>query len=271
MTRLHQVNAFTAVPFAGNPAGVVLLDAPRDDEWMRRVSAELNLAETAFVREAADGARQLRWFTPTVEVPLCGHATLATAHVLWETGAADPAETLRFDTLSGQVTARCEAGRVVLDFPAYTLRRDEELPGALRELIGAPVRDAVLLDDLAGDRAWLVELADEAAVRAYTADDRALLATDNGGLVLTARAGANPAGIDVVSRCFFPGSGISEDPVTGAAHCALAPYWAPILGRDALTGYQASARGGSVRMRLAGDRVELRGHAVTVFEAALRV
>lgn len=269
MTALYQVNAFTAVPFAGNPAGVVLLDAPRPDDWMRHVSAELNLAETAFLRELPDGQRELRWFTPTVEVPLCGHATLATAHVLWETGAAAPEETLGFSTQSGEVSARRDGDAIVLDFPAYELH-DEELPPALRDLVGAPVRGAVLLDDLAGDATWLVELRDEAAVRAYTADDRALLATGFGGLVLTARADA-ATGTDIVSRCFFPGAGISEDPVTGAAHCALAPYWAPRLGRAELSGHQASARGGVVGMRLAGDRVELRGQAVTVFTGALRV
>lgn len=269
MTPLYQVNAFTAVPFAGNPAGVVLLDGPREDEWMRRVSAELNLAETAFLRELPDGSRELRWFTPMVEVPLCGHATLATAHVLFQTGAAAPGEVLAFTTRSsGQVRARQDDGDIVLDFPAYPLR-EEPLPEAVRAMLPQEVRGAVFLDDLAGDATWLVELEDEDAVRTYEPDLRGLVAAGC-GLVVTARAGRE-ARADVVSRCFFPAAGIPEDPVTGAAHCALAPYWAPRLVRTQLTGYQASARGGLVRMRLEGDRVELRGQAVTVFQAGLLV
>ena len=269
MTRLFQVDAFTATPFSGNPAAVVLLERWPEDEWLRRVSAEMNLAETAFVLPERDGARPLRWFTPTVEVPLCGHATLATAHALWESGLEPDGAPLAFATRhSGQVTARRDGTHIVLDLPAYAVA-DKQPPDDVVALAGGAVRGAALVDDLAGDRTWLLELESEAAVRAFRADDSALLATGC-GLVLTAAAAPGPGGVDVVSRCFFPGAGISEDPVTGAAHCALAPYWAPRLGRDELLGYQASPRGGFVRMRLAGDRVELRGQAVTVFTGELR-
>lgn len=263
MTTLFTVDAFTAEPFRGNPAGVVMLEAPAQERWMQAVAAELRHSETAFWQP--DGG--LRWFTPAVEVPLCGHATLATAHVLWETGTVRADEEAVFATRSGTLRARRDGEAIQLDLPAYALLPAEP-PRALRDLLPGTVHAAVRVADLAGDDTWLVELESEAAVRATRAPGEALLAAGADGLVVTAR-GDGEDGVDVVSRCFFPAAGIDEDPVTGAAHCALAPFWAPRLGRDELTGFQASPRGGRVGMRLAGDRVLLRGQAVTVLRGEL--
>lgn len=267
MTRVFQVDAFTGEPFRGNPAGVVLLDGPRPAVWMQAVAMEMSLAETAFVELAAPGPMPLRWFSPTVEIPLCGHATLATAHVLWEQGMLGTAEAALFATASGELRAHRDDDGIELDFPAYSLDERAEPPATIRALAG-DVRHAALIDDLAGDRTWLLELASAADVRAFRRGDDVLVA-ERCGLVLTARSDDPRA--DIVSRCFFPAAGIPEDPVTGAAHCALAPYWAPRLGRTTLTGYQASARGGVVGMRLDGDRVHLRGQAVTTLRGELLV
>jgi PhzF family phenazine biosynthesis protein len=266
VTRIFQADAFTAAPFRGNPAGVVLLDGPRPATWMQAVAMEMSLAETAFVELGASGTMPLRWFSPTVEIPLCGHATLATAHILWEQGVIDPAESAVFTSASGELRARRDGDGVTLDFPAYAIDEQAEPPAAIRNLAGG-LRGAALIDDLAGDRGWLLELESAAAVRAFRSDDAVLLA-ERVGLIVTARGGEEA---DIVSRCFFPAAGIPEDPVTGAAHCALAPYWAPRLGRTELTGFQASARGGIVGMRLDGDRVHLHGQAVTVLAGELRV
>jgi predicted PhzF superfamily epimerase YddE/YHI9 len=262
---LYQVDAFTAAPFAGNPAAVCLLEADQDPAWMQAVAAEMNLSETAFLRPADEPGRyRLRWFTPAVEVELCGHATLASAHVLWSEGLAGTAGELRFDTASGPLAARRDGdGTIWLDFPATP---------------AAPVDPpAGLLEALGGDARWvgrcrfdyLVELADEAAVRDLDPDVRRLRALGARGVIVTAPAGTAAGGYDFVSRFFAPGAGIDEDPVTGSAHCTLGPYWAGRLGRPELTGFQASARGGLVRVRPAGDRVLLGGQAVTVLRGRL--
>lgn len=266
MTALYQVDAFTAVPFRGNPAGVCLLDRPADPGWMQRLAAEMNLSETAFVTRRGDGTFDLRWFTPVAEVKLCGHATLASAHVLWETGRLPAADPARFHTLSGQLVARRGGEAIVLDFPAAPTHPlgDGEVPPGLAAALGAePVAVARGGDDL------LVELVSEAAVRAVAPDLRALAAIAGVRGVCVTAAGEPGAAHDFVSRFFAPRFGVDEDPVTGSAHCALGPYWAPRVGRDRLTGYQASARGGTVGVELAGDRVLLTGRAVTVFRAEL--
>lgn len=249
------VDAFTAAPFAGNPAAVCLLDRPRDDEWMQRVAAEMNLSETAFPVPEGDGWR-LRWFTPGVEVALCGHATLATAHVLWTAGRAAPEQALRFLTKSGVLTARREGAWIELDFPALPSQPCEAPPG--------------LADALGADLAWvgnygmdyLCEVAGEAALRGLRPDMARLAALETRGVTVTSRPGG--AGYDFVSRFFAPAAGVPEDPVTGSAHCALAPFWAARLGKTEMVGRQASRRGGEVRVRVAGDRVMLGGQAVTV-------
>jgi PhzF family phenazine biosynthesis protein len=254
--RIRIVDAFTDRPFAGNPAGVCLLEAWPEEDWMRAVAAELNLSETAFAVAREDGDWELRWFTPSgVEVDLCGHGTLATAHVI---GGSE----LRFHTRSGVLVARV-AAEITLDFPA-----NRPVPRA------APADLAAALRAEPGEVLWVpglrelfVVVADERTVREL-APDLAAVARFDGvrGVVVTAPADE----FDFVSRVFLPAAGIPEDPVTGGAHTALAPYWAGRIGRDALVGYQASARGGVVRTRVRGDRVELSGRAVTVIDGELQ-
>ena len=258
---LTVVDAFAEAPFSGNPAAVCLLDAPADAAWMQRVAAEMNLSETAFVVPQEDGFG-LRWFTPTVEVDLCGHATLAAAHVLFETGTAT--DEVHFETASGRLTVRTagEAG-YTMDFPA-TPPAPAEAPVGAAEAFGRIVWAGRSVYDL-----FLV-LPDEATVRALAPDADTVRGLTDGarGLIVTAQAEPG-AGYDVVSRFFAPAAGVDEDPVTGSAHCALGPYWAGVLGRDAVRCFQASRRGGAVGVRVVGDRAELTGRAVTVFRAAL--
>jgi PhzF family phenazine biosynthesis protein len=263
---LYQVDAFTAEPFAGNPAAVCLLDADADPGWMQRVAAEMNLSETAFLRPEAEAGRyRLRWFTPAVEVELCGHATLASAHVLWTEGLAEAGRGLRFDTASGPLAARRDGdGAIWLDFPADAAEPVDPPAGLLEALGGGPAGFVGR-----GRFDYLVELADEAAVRDLAPDVRGLAAAGARGVIVTAAAAPGAGGHDFVSRFFAPGAGVDEDPVTGSAHCTLAPFWAARLGRAELTGFQASARGGLVRVRPQGDRVLLGGHAVTVLRGQL--
>jgi len=255
-----QVNAFADRPFAGNPAGVYLLPAPRDTDWMQMVAREMNLAETAFLLR--DGqVFGLRWFTPTVEVDLCGHATLASAHALWEAGHLRPDETARFETRSGRLTASRRDGLIWLDFPS-TPPTPAAAPDELRDGLGAPLG---FVGQTRFD--YLIEVESEAIVRRLAPDLGQLARLPVRGVIVTARSSG--AEQDFVSRFFAPAAGVPEDPVTGSAHCALAPYWSAKLGRAELLGYQASARGGFVRVRLAGDRVLLGGHAVTVMRGEL--
>ena len=266
--RIRIVDAFTDRPFAGNPAGVLLLDGFPADSWLQDVAREVNHAETAFAHRLPEGGAAdwaLRWFTPVTEVRMCGHATLATAHVLLTTGAHRGP--VRFATLSGVLGAvPDEDGSVTLDFPTARLT-PVEVPAGIAEALGAKPVAAFDTGPDVGD--LLVELADEAAVLALAPDHKALGAYSSRGIIATARA-ADPAhGHDFVSRCFFPNAGIDEDPVTGSAHTALAPYWSERLGRPDLTGRQASARGGLVRTRLRGERTLLTGKAVTVIDGEL--
>jgi len=262
---LFHVDAFASAPFTGNPAAVCVLETTADPGWMQAVAAEMNLSETAFLHpfDATDAGRfGLRWFTPTVEVDLCGHATLASAHVLWETRRLPIDTPARFDTRSGTLTARRsgDAGEEVeLDFPADPVAPADPDPGVV-EALGISPRAVSR-----GRIGWVLELADERAVRAAQPDFARLAAYDI--TVLTAPSD-DPA-FDFVSRCFGPKFGIDEDPVTGSAHCALGAYWAERLGKTALRGYQASARGGVVRVRLDGDRTHLAGRAVTVARGQL--
>ncbi|WP_424888789.1 PhzF family phenazine biosynthesis protein [Streptomyces sp. XH2] len=268
--RIRIVDAFTDRPFAGNPAGVVLFDGafPEDDR-LQRIAAEVNLSETAFARPLTGASRDadwaLRWFTPLTEVDMCGHATLATAHVLHTTGAATG--TVRFAARCGILTATAhEDGSITLDFPTSPLT-PAALPEGVAEVLGAEVLSAHDTGPHIGD--LLVELADEKAVRALAPDVRALGRLSRRGVIATAPAEDPSRGYDYVSRCFFPNVGIDEDPVTGSAHTALAPFWSARSGRDDLTGLQASARTGLVRTGLRGDRTLLTGSAVTVIEGDL--
>ena len=263
MTRIAQVDAFTSQPFRGNPAGVCLLEGERDAAWMQSVAAEMNLAETAFLRPRGGGEYDLRWFTPAVEVDLCGHATLASAHELWESGMLSPDKPARFHTKSGLLTAVRRGDWIELDFPATPEKKVNPPPGLL-EALGTEARyvGRSIFD-------YLVELESEDAVARLKPDFGRLAKISARGVIATARSAS--ADFDFVSRFFAPASGIDEDPVTGSAHCCLAPFWSERLGKDNFAARQISARGGILRLRLTGDRVLLAGQAVTVFRAELAV
>ena len=254
------VDAFTDRPFAGNPAAVCLLERPRLDAWLQDVAREMNLPETAFLLPEEDGYR-LRWFSPAMEIDLCGHATLASAHVLWERNLLDPVRQARFFTRSGLLTAEQKEAWIELDFPAEPARPVEP-SFSLEEILGVPAF-------LAGKNRmdYLVEVPDEETVTDLQPDFAALARLDCRGMIITSRAAT--AEYDFVSRFFAPGAGIPEDPVTGSAHCCLGPYWGKKLGKKVMTGYQASARGGIVRVELDGERVKLGGKAVTVWRGEM--
>lgn len=254
------VDAFTNRPFAGNPAAVTVLPAPWEAGRMQLVAREFNLSETAFLARRADGF-DLRWFTPEVEVELCGHATLASAHVLWSEGHLAEGETARFQTRSGLLLAARRGAWIELDFPARE-QTTAEPPAGLVEALGVkPLYVGRWHDD------WLVELGSEAEVRQARPDHTRLADVGVRGAMITATA--STPGLDFVSRFFVPGAGIAEDPVTGSAHCCLTPYWAGKLGRAEMTAFQASARGGELRVRLDGERVRIAGQAVTVARGEL--
>ncbi len=265
-TLIAQADAFIvpgATGFTGNPAAVCLLDGPRDESWMQGFAAEMNLSETAFLSERDDGY-DLRWFTPTVEVDLCGHATLAAAHVLWERGLLRSDVAARFHTRSGLLVATRDRESIEMDFP-----------GVLAEPAGAPPGLHSALSDvvpahIAKNRFdYLVELESEDAVRKLAPDLRTLANVDARGVIVTAPSASQD--FDFVSRFFAPASGIDEDPVTGSAHCCLGLWWQARLGRDEFVAFQASKRGGVVHVRVNGDRVVLGGLAKTVFCAELSV
>jgi PhzF family phenazine biosynthesis protein len=266
--RIRIVDAFTDRPFSGNPAGVLLLDAFADDDWLLSVAVEVNHAETAFAHrlpEGGDADWALRWFTPVTEVAMCGHATLATAHVLRTTGAHEGP--VRFATRSGVLVATPgEDGSITLDFPTAPLT-PVDVPAGVAEALGAEPVTAFDSGPNVGD--LVLELADEKTVRTLAPDHKALGAYSARGIIATARAEDPDRGYDFVSRCFFPNVGIDEDPVTGSAHTALAPYWSERIGRPDLTGLQASRRSGLVRTGLRGDRTLLTGRAVTVIDGEL--
>jgi PhzF family phenazine biosynthesis protein len=231
---------------------------------MQNVAAEMNLAETAFLLRQGDDW-SLRWFTPAVEVDLCGHATLASAHAIWS--ESEPADLLRFQTRSGLLTARRDGEWIELDFPA---KREEAIPAPSGLFDALGITGAVYIGRNQFD--YLVELPSEADVRALRPNHSILRQLPVRGVIVTSRADPSSSGeYDFVSRFFAPGSGVDEDPVTGSAHCCLAPYWSSRLGKNKMTGFQASPRGGMVRVRLDGDRVKLRGHAVTVLRGELTV
>lgn len=256
------VDAFTPRPFAGNPAAVLVLPEPRDAAWMQLVAREFNLSETAFLVRRVDGF-DLRWFTPEVEVELCGHATLASAHTLREFGLLPSGETARFHTQSGVLLARQEGEWIELDFPAR-LQQPCEPPAGLVAALGVAPRYVGRWND-----DWLVELGSEPEVRDARPDHTRLAAVGVRGAMIT--AAASTTGFDFVSRFFVPGAGIAEDPVTGSAHCCLTPFWAGRLGKAEMTAFQASARGGVLRVRIEGERVRIGGRAITVARGELLV
>ncbi|WP_338675351.1 PhzF family phenazine biosynthesis protein [Streptomyces sp. SCSIO 30461] len=268
--RIRIVDAFADRSFTGNPAGVLVLDTPTfpEDSWLQNVAREVNLSETAFAHRLPPGGRAdwaLRWLTPSTEVDMCGHATLATAHVLHTTGAATG--TVRFLARCGILTATAhDDGTITLDFPVAPLSRTEAPTGLATALGSAPLTVEDTGEQI-GD--LLVELQDEASVRNLAPDLAELARCSQRGVIVTALADDPGSGYDFVSRGFFPNVGIDEDPVTGSAHTALAPYWSARLGRNELIGFQASARSGLVHTALRGDRVLLTGRAVTVIDGEL--
>jgi len=266
--RIVQVDAFTNRAFAGNPAAVCVLREHHSAQWMRDVAREMNLSETAFLVAREDGSREdgydLRWFTPAVEVDLCGHATLASAHVLWEEGHVPEGRQARFHTRSGLLTADRRGEWIELDFPAK-IAVAADAPAELLPALG--IAGAKFVGRNVFD--YLVEVDSEETVRALAPDYSTLRKVPVRGVIVTARS-SRPE-FDFVSRFFAPGSGVDEDPVTGSAHTALGPYWAGILGKSEFTSFQASARGGVVKVRLRGDRVLLGGQAVTVMVGELVV
>lgn len=256
---IYTVDAFTDRPFAGNPAAVCLLDRERDPRWMQALAGEMNLSETAFLLPTG-AAWSLRWFTPKAEVALCGHATLASAHVLWESGRLAADAPALFDTLSGRLTAR-RAGDgqdwIELDFPERRESAHDDLPALFSALGVQPVYFGKNAYD------YFVEVATAREVRELAPDFAALGKLPVRGVIVTAAADPG-SDHDFVSRFFAPGVGVPEDPVTGSAHCCLAPYWGEKLGKGEMVGFQASPRGGTVRVRREGDRVILAGRAITI-------
>ncbi len=257
---IYQVDAFTDEPFRGNPAAVCLLSGPRDEAWMQAVAREMNLSETAFLYEQED-AFSLRWFTPAVEVELCGHATLASAHILWEIGRLDPERQARFHTLSGLLTAARKGGAIEMDFPA-TPEAPTSAPAGLEEALGVTPRYVGM-----SRFDYLVEVESEGVVKNLKPDFSKLKALSVRGVMVT--SASRSGDYDFVSRFFAPGAGIDEDPVTGSAHCCLGPFWSSRFGKDEMVAYQASARGGLLRVRVEGKRVHLGGAARTVLQGEL--
>ena len=259
------VDAFTSVPFEGNPAAVVITEGPVDEGWMRLVAREMNLSETAFLHPAAGegpGVYSLRWLTPAIEVDLCGHATLAASHVLWESGRLDRSRPAQFLGRSGRLTAEVSGEEITLDFPAKPCA-EVDAPEGMEQALGAPIAWCGM-----NGMDYLVQLRSAEEVRGLRPDFTMMAKLPVRGTIVTA-ASDDPQ-YDFVSRFFAPGAGVSEDPVTGSAHCALGPFWAERLGLTELVGRQVSERGGTVRVAVRGDRVKLGGRAVTVSEGVIR-
>ncbi len=262
---IYQVDAFSNKPFTGNPAGVYISPKPKAETWMRNIAREMNLSETAFLfpLDEKDDGYSLRWFTPAVEVDLCGHATLASAHILWEQGFLNPDTEARFQTRSGLLTARLMDGDwIALDFPVKQVK-PAAIPAGLME--GLHISSPRFVGSNKMD--YLVELDSEEQVREMNPDHSQLKKVDLRGVMITAKSSSKE--YDFVSRFFAPGAGVDEDPVTGSSHTALTPYWSKKLGKKEMTAYQASARGGVLRVVDRGERIEICGQAVTVFTAEL--
>lgn len=255
-----QVDAFTAKPFTGNPAAVCIMAEPPADRWMQDVAKEMNLSETAFLLKEKDGFN-LRWFTPTVEVQLCRHATLASAHVLWEGDHLAPDARARFHTASGLLTAKRQGDWIEMDFPAQP-EESQNPPAGLLSALGV---EALYVGKNRSD--YLVQVKSEDILRGIMPDLAALAQVECRGVAVTCRSSTRE--YDFISRFFAPSSGVPEDPVTGSAHCCLGPFWSARLGKTELVTYQASARGGVVKVSIVGDRVLLGGQAVTVMRGEI--
>lgn len=262
MSRLFLVDSFTKEAFRGNPAAVVILEEDRPDAWMQNVAFEMNLSETAFLKKEGEAWR-LRWFTPTVEIDLCGHATLASAFVLWNEGIVPETETLNFDTLSGRLSATKKESWITLDFPTLAPEPCAP-PKGLKEALGLTTNpDYVGINSA---RFLLVDISDQDRVRLLAPDFVKLAKLEPRAVIVTAKGTGKT---DFVSRFFGPNVGVNEDPVTGAAHCMLGPYWKKKLGKDEMKAYQSSKRGGFVRVRPETDRTYLSGEAVLISRGEL--
>ena len=269
--KIYTVDAFSSEPFCGNPAAVCLIEGAFDEEQMQAVAFEMNLAETAFVRRAGDGF-ELRWFTPRNEVDLCGHATIAAAHVLWHEESGAGLSQLDFSTRSGVISASMEAGRIWLDFPAFDVTPCDVEPN-IQDVVSLPGTTRVVecfAAQFSGKPIVFLRLESAGEVRTAIPKLNEIEAMEVGALVLTAEA---PDGddCDFVSRFFAPAFGIPEDPVTGSSHSYLAPYWAGILGKNELCGRQASPRGGAVYCRVSDSGVRIGGDAVTLIRGRIEV
>lgn len=266
--KIQTVDAFTQKPFSGNPAAVCILNDIIPDSLMQKIAFEMNLAETAFVLKQDDGY-SLRWMTPVSEVDLCGHATLASAHIMWQNGVCPMTESIRFHTRSGVLTAEYNNGEITLNFPAIPQKEISCPPELITAIGGAkPV--------YSGMTKWnyILELENEQAVLNAKPDFNLMMTLPGWGTIITAKAAPNgfgKEGYDFVSRFFAPEKGVPEDPVTGSAHCALGPYWQGRLNKNEFKAYQASERGGTVHVTVEGDRVYLRGNAVTMLSGEIEV
>ncbi len=264
---IWHINAFADRPFNGNPAAVCILDRYSSDQWMQSVAAQMNLSETAFVVPSDEANNfHLRWFTPATEVDLCGHATLAAAHVLLEQKRIDGCSAIRFQTRSGELLCMHSGSRITLDFPATTATKDVDATRAAELLAALGLQEASVFRSVFD----LVVVVDDAKlVESLRPDFHALQRLETRGVIVTATS--TSMGVDFISRFFAPRCGINEDPVTGSAHCCLAPFWAERLGKTSLVGYQASTRGGTVQCEVIGHRVRLSGGAFTVLEGRLNI
>lgn len=258
---IYQVDAFTNEIFRGNPAGVCIMKEKPDDVWMQNIAMEMNLSETAFVYPAEDGRRIIRFFTPEAEVPLCGHATLAASHIMYETGETSPGETITFSSASGDLVITKSGSWITMNFPAVRLKKIEDTTGFLK-VTGFEA------DELYEGNFWsLALLKDEASVRKVVPEYARMKSSPFGDLIVTAPS--SDKNYDYCIRCFAPAVGINEDPVTGSAQCALAPFWHMKTGKDEFICHQVSKREGILKVRLKGDRVDISGQAVTVFRAEM--
>lgn len=260
---IYTVDAFTDIPFKGNPAGVCILENPIDERLMQNIAFEMNLSETAFLVKEGEGYN-LRWFTPVMEVDLCGHATLASSHILWNEAYCDKSKPIHFFTKSGELIAKYNNGEIGLNFPKIE-EKEITYPKELELVVGGNIPKYV------GKAKWyyLVELEDEQTVRTLKPDFEMMLKLEPWGIIVTAKA--STPGYDFVSRFFAPEKGVKEDPVTGSAHCALGPYWQKRLGKDSFIAYQASERGGVVGVKVGADRVYLTGRAVTIIKGEITI
>ncbi len=259
---IYQVDAFTDTPFKGNPAGVMIVDKGCDSAWMQNIAMEMNLSETAFVIPA-EGGFEIRFFTPTNEVPLCGHATLASAHIIYELGLVKPTDTINFKAQVGDLFIKKEADWIAMNFPRYSLTQ-LNIPEGFKESVGFNP-----METYSSSYNWIIAIADsEADIIHANPNFENLKATGLGHLMITAKSTSPDA--DFV-RCFAPSLGINEDPVTGSAHCALTPLWSEKLGKLEMDSLQLSKRTGKLRVKMIDDRVEIQGNAITVFKAELQI